>query len=156
MGVITKPVDVTDLIARPCDALRSDQALVLGFPTPPRQDPSQVLGSAQCVWTTVPDTGATGDGPTFVLRVIAVSQPYLRPLEGPGVPPLTVISGYPAVVRPATPLVPFCDIEVKTAPHQSLTVSYGSFVAAELLAPCDQASRVTAVILSNLPPVGAR
>jgi hypothetical protein len=148
-AVLPPTLDVSALQTQPCDALTVEQATSVGFPGAPRQYDDLILGSAVCVWSYAPITSPAHR----TLRVIAFAQPYLVPFGAPGVGPLTTLGGYSATVGPARPTD--CDVDVQTAAHHLVSVSYGAteFAATPAMA-CVVAALIAQVIVAGLPALG--
>lgn len=66
---------------------------------------------------------------------------------------LTQVGGYPAIVSKTKTRLPACDIDVKPAEHQSLTVSYDSTKLNNRPEQgCAEDKRVVQTVLTNLLP----
>jgi hypothetical protein len=66
---------------------------------------------------------------------------------------LTEIAGYPAIATRSNPELPHCDIDVKPAERQSVSVSYDSKVFKnDPQRACEVGKQVAAAVLMNLPP----
>jgi hypothetical protein len=66
---------------------------------------------------------------------------------------LTEISGYPAIVRRTNVDDPSCDIDIKPAEQQSISVGYrNNEFNNNPQQSCEMNKQVAAVVLMNLPP----
>lgn len=147
------PRDVAALARRPCELLTSQQAAGFGLDLPPKQLDG-VLGSLDCKWTST-----TQDRRIFRTVYISTFTNNLT-LEAvydrrQGLPffELTEIAGYPAIVTRPKAELPHCDIDVKPAERQSVSVSYDSDTFDNNpQQSCEVGKQVAAAVLMNLPP----
>ncbi len=150
---VKNPRDVAAVARRPCELLTSQQATEFGLDLPPKQLDG-VLGNLDCKWTST-----TRDRRIF--RTVYIST-YTNNLtleavydRRKGLPffELTDISGYPAIVTRPVADQPHCDIDVKSAERQSVTVSYDSDTFNnDPQQACVVGKQVAAAALMNLPP----
>ncbi|MBV9730688.1 MAG: DUF3558 domain-containing protein, partial [Pseudonocardiales bacterium] len=148
---VKNPRDVSALARRPCDLLTSQQAAGFGLDLPPRQKDG-VLGNVDCEWlSTTPERqtlrqviiSTFTNNPTLE---IAYDQDRGRPYFE-----LTVISGYPTLVSRPTADTPDCDIDVKPAERQSISISYHSYAFKNNpQQACVVGKQVAAAVLMNL------
>jgi hypothetical protein len=150
---VKNPRDVTALARRPCELLTPQQAKGFDLDLPPRQYDA-ALGDVGCEWTTTTRERET-------IRTVAISTFTNNPTlevaysKQQGLPffELTEIAGYPAIVARTNVDIPSCDIDVKAAERQSVTVIYDSkeFDNNPQQA-CEVGKQVAAAVLMNLPP----
>ncbi|MGH3900301.1 MAG: DUF3558 domain-containing protein [Pseudonocardiaceae bacterium] len=150
---VKNPRDVAVLARRPCELLTSEQATGFGLDLPPRQRDG-VLGNLDCEWLTTTreretvrqvDISIFTDNPTLE---VAYGQNRGRPFFE-----LTEISGYPALVSRTNVDLPICDIDVKTAERQSVSMTYESKeFRNNPQQACVVGKQVAAAVLMNLPP----
>jgi Protein of unknown function (DUF3558) len=150
---VKNPRDIAALARRPCELLTSQQAAGFGLDLPPKQYDAE-LGDVGCKWTST-----TRDQRTF--RTVYIStftnNPTLevvyRREHGRPFFELTEIAGYPAIVTRSNLDLPHCNIDVKLAERQSVSVSYDS---KELdnnpQHACVVGKQIAAAVLMNLPP----
>jgi hypothetical protein len=149
---VKNPRDVTAMARRPCELLTPQQATAFGLDLPPKQL-SGLLGTLRCKWTST-----TRDRRTF--RTVDISMFTNNPTlevgynQDRGRPSfeLTEIAGYPALVsRPLTD-DPSCDIDVKPAERQSVSVSYESMeLESSPEQSCVVGKQIAAAVVMNLP-----
>ena len=152
---VKSPRDVAALARRPCELLTSQQASGFELDLPPKQLDG-VLGNLNCEWTRTTRERE-------VLRQVIIStftnNPTLevvyRREHGRPFFELTEIAGYPAIVTRSNPNLPHCNIDVKTAEDQSVSLSYDSkeFKNNPQQA-CEVGKQVAAAVLMNLPLKG--
>ncbi|MGH4005748.1 MAG: DUF3558 domain-containing protein [Pseudonocardiaceae bacterium] len=150
---VKNPRDVTVLARRPCELLTTQQAAGFELDLPPKQL-NGVLGNLNCEWTSTTRERE-------VLRQVLISTftnnptlevVYGRERDRPFFE-LTEIAGYPAIVTRSNPDLPHCDIDVKPAERQSVSVSYDSKVFKNNpQQACVVGKQVAAAVLMNLPP----
>jgi hypothetical protein len=137
---VTNPRDVAAMARRPCELLSPQQAAGFGLDVPPKQQDG-LLGTLDCEWTTTTRERQ-------VYRTVGYNQDRGRPSFE-----LTEIAGYPALVSRPLANEPICDIDVKPAERQSVSVTYES---KEFKNNPEQAcvvgKQVVAAVLTNLPP----
>ncbi len=150
---VKNPRDVTALAARPCELLTQQQARGFGLDLPPKQYDA-ALGDLGCKWTST-----TRDRRIFqTVQIDAfIHNPTLEVAysKRQGLPffELTEVAGYPAIVSRPVAEVPHCDIDVRPAERQSVTVSYDSEkFNNNPQQSCDVGKQVAAAVLMNLPP----
>ena len=147
--------DVAAMARRPCELLTAEQAKGFGLDLPPDQLEG-LLGTLRCEWT-----ATTRDRET--IRTVDVSMftnnptleaVYSRRQSYPFFE-LTEVSGYPAIVTRTNADDPSCDIDIKSAERQSVSVGYRSkeFNNNPQQA-CEINKQVAAAVLMNLPAKG--
>lgn len=147
--------DVAAMARRPCELLTAEQATRFELDLPPDQLEG-LLGTLRCEWT-----ATTRDRET--IRTVDVSMftnnptleaVYSRRQSYPFFE-LTEVSGYPAILTRTNADDPSCDIDVKPAERQSVSVGYRSkeFNNNPQQA-CEINKQVAAAVLMNLPPKG--
>jgi hypothetical protein len=151
--LVKNPRDVAALARRPCELLTSQQAAGFGLDLPPKQYDA-ALGDVGCKWTST-----TRDRRIF--RTVYIStftnNPTLevvyRRERGRPFFELTEIAGYPAIVTRSNPDLPHCNVDVKPAELQSVSVSYDSDTFNnDPQQACVVGKQVAAAALMNLPP----
>ncbi len=146
---VEKPRNITAVADRPCELLNPQQAAGFGLDRPPRQIPGR-LGSMDCEWrSSKADVWVYIS--TFTNR-LTLEEVYTRRESLPYFE-LTRIGGYPAIVSRTDESLPVCDIDIKPAERQSITVSFDSTEFNK--APqqgCVVGRRIAEAVLSNLPP----
>jgi uncharacterized protein DUF3558 len=123
---VKNPRDVAALARRPCELLTSQQAAQFGLDLPPTQYDA-ALGDVGCKWISIARDRR-------IFRTVYIStftnNPTLEVVysreKGRPFFELTEITGYPATVTRSNPNLPHCNIDVKTAEGQSVSVSYDS------------------------------
>lgn len=138
---------------RPCELLTQQQATGFGLDVPPKQLDG-LLGTLRCKWTST-----TRDRQIFRTVDISMCTNNLT-LEAvydrrQGLPffELTEIAGYPVIVSRTNADQPICDIAVKSAERQSVSVSYDSDTFKNNpQQSCEVGKQVAAAVLMNLPP----
>lgn len=150
---VKNPRDVAAMARRPCELLTTQQARSFGLGLPPEQLDG-LFGTLDCKWTTT-----TRD--RRIVRTVDLSMFTNNPTlevgysKDRGLPyfELTEISGYPAIVTRTNANVPRCDIDMKPAERQSVTVIYDSGEFSDNpQQSCVVAKQVAAAVLMNLPP----
>jgi hypothetical protein len=149
---VKNPRDVTVMARRPCELLTPQQATGFGLDLPPKQLDG-LLGTLRCKWTSTSrdrrtlrtvDISMFTNNPTLE---VGYNQDRKRPSFE-----LTEIAGYPAIVSRPLANEPTCDIDVKPAERQSVSVSYES---GELKnnpeQSCVVGKQVAAAVLMNFP-----
>jgi hypothetical protein len=149
---VKNPRDVTDMARRPCEFLTPQQAGGFGLDLPPKQLEG-LLGTLRCKWTSTTrdrrtfrtvDISIFTNNPTLE---IAYGQNRSRPFFE-----LTEIAGYPAIVTRTNADLPICDIDVKPAELQSVSVTYESQeFNNDPQQACVVGKQVAAAALMNLP-----
>ncbi|HEY6422728.1 MAG TPA: DUF3558 domain-containing protein [Pseudonocardiaceae bacterium] len=150
---VKNPRDVTAMARRPCELLAPQQATGFGLDLPPEQQDG-LLGTLDCEWTTTTrdrrtvrmvDVTMFTNNPTLE---VAYSKDRGNPFFE-----LTEIAGYPAIVTRTNADIPVCDIDVKPAERQSVTVIYRSDAFNNNpQQACVVGKQVAAAVLMNLPP----
>ncbi|MGH3800120.1 MAG: DUF3558 domain-containing protein [Pseudonocardiaceae bacterium] len=149
---VKNPRDVAVLARQPCELLTTQQAAGFGLDFPPKQLDG-VLGNLNCEWTSTTRERE-------VLRQVIIStftnNPTLEVVydreHGRPFFELTEIGGYPAIVTRSNPELPHCDIDVKPAERQSVSVSYDSKIFNnDPQQACVVGKQVAAAVLMNLP-----
>lgn len=149
---VKNPRDVAALARRPCELLTSQQAAGFELDLPPKQYDAE-LGDVGCKWTST-----TRDRRTFRTAYISTftNNPtlevvYRREHDRPFFE-LTEIAGYPAIVTRSNPDLPHCNIDVKPAERQSVSVSYDSETFNnDPQQACVVGKQIAAAVLMNLP-----
>jgi uncharacterized protein DUF3558 len=150
--LVKKPRDVAAMARRPCELLTSQQAAGFRLDLPPKQYDA-ALGDVGCKWTST-----TRDRRIF--RTVYIStftnNPTLevvyRRKRGRPFFELTEIAGYPAIVTRSNPDLPHCNVDVKPAELQSVSVSYDSDTFNnDPQQACVVGKQVAAAALMNLP-----
>jgi hypothetical protein len=145
--------DVAAMARRPCELLTSQQAMGFRLDLPPQQL-SGLLGTLRCKWST-----ATRE--QEIVRTVDVSmftdnstlETIYSRRQGYPFFELTEISGYPAIVRRTNVDDPSCDIDIKPAEQQSISVGYrNNEFNNNPQQSCEMNKQVAAVVLMNLPP----
>lgn len=146
---VTEPRDVAVVAGWPCGLLSPEQAARFGLDRPPKLIQG-VLGNMECEWR-------SSRADVWVYISIFTDKPTLEEVyERREILPyfeLTEIRGYPAIVSRADATLPVCDIDIKTAERQSVTVSYDATrFNDQLQQGCVVGRQVAAAVLSNVPP----
>ncbi|MGH3824443.1 MAG: DUF3558 domain-containing protein [Pseudonocardiaceae bacterium] len=151
--VTKNPRDVAAMVRRPCELLTAQQAKGFDLDLPPDQMDG-LLGTLRCEWT-----ATTRDRQT--MRTVNVSMftdnltleaVYSRRQSYPFFE-LTEVSGYPAIVRRTNADDPSCDVTIKPAERQSVSVGYrNKEFKNNPQQSCEVAKQVAAAVLMNLPP----
>lgn len=152
---VKNPRDVAAMARRTCELLTPQQAKGFGLDLPPEQRDG-LFGTLDCEWM-----HRTRE--REILRTVNVSlftnNPTLEVAysQDRGLPffELTEIAGYPAIVTRTNADQAICDIEVKPAERQSVSVTY--YTKESKNNPqqsCEVGKQVAAAVLMNLPPKG--
>ncbi|MGH3938724.1 MAG: DUF3558 domain-containing protein [Pseudonocardiaceae bacterium] len=146
---VEKPRNIADIADRPCELLKPKQAAEFGLDLPPRQLAGK-LGNVECEWRSSGlDVWVYISTFTDKLTLEEVYDrrevlPYFE---------ITEIGGYPAIVSRTEATLPVCDIDIKPAERQSVTVTYDSTALHETPQQgCVVGKRVAETVLKNLPP----
>ena len=150
---VNNPRDVAAMARRPCELLTAQQARGFGLDVPPEQSDG-LFGTLDCKWTTTtPDrrivrrvyVSMFTNNPTLEVAYSKDrSLPYFE---------LTEIAGYPAIVTRTNADLPSCDIDIKVAQRQSVSVAYDSEeFTNNPQQSCVVAKQVAASVVMNLPP----
>ncbi len=149
---VKNPRDVAAMARRPCELLTQQQATAFGLDLPPKQRDG-LLGTLDCTWTSTTrerqiyrtvDLSMFIDNPTLE---VGYAQDRGRPSFE-----LTEIASYPALVSRPLADEPICDIDVKLAERQSISVTYESReLKNNPQQSCEVGKQVAAAVLMNLP-----
>lgn len=146
---VEKPRNIDAVADRPCELLNPQQAAGFGLDRPPRQLPGR-LGNVECEWRSSGTDVWVYISPftdKLTLEEVYDRREILSYFE------LTEIGGYPAIVSRTEATLPVCDIDIKPAEHQSVTVSYDSTAFNdEPQKGCVVGKQVAEAVLNNLPP----
>ncbi len=149
---VTNPRDVAAIAHRTCDLLTSQQAKNFGLDVPPIPSDGP-FGTLYCVWQNTTDglitkrlsLSVTTNNPTLE---VSLNQHRGRPDFK-----LAEIAGYPAFISRSNASLPSCDIDIKLADRQSVSIAY---VTREFTSnpqqSCVAAEQVAATIVLNVPP----
>lgn len=152
---VKNPRDVAAMARRTCELLTLQQAKAFSLDLPPA--PSDGLfGTVYCVWT------STTRDRSMVRRVaisVMTNNPTLEVAynQWQGRPSfeLTEIAGYPVLVSRSNADLPSCDIDIKPAERQSVSITYDSKeFNSNPQQSCEVGKQVAAAVLMNLPPKG--
>lgn len=145
---VERPRDITAVADQPCELLTGQQAARFGLDRPPRQIRGR-LGNMECEWrSSRADVWVYIS--TFTNR-LTLEQVYHRRESLPYFE-MTRIGGYPAIVSRTDETLPVCDIDIKPAERQSVTVSYDSTKFNQRPQEgCRVGRQVAQAVLSNLP-----
>ncbi len=156
MPPVKNPRDVAAMARRPCELLTSQQATGFGFDLPPEVSDG-LFGTLDCQWSKSSrsqelvrkvDLTMFTNNPTLEVA-------YSRDHRGLPFFELTEVAGYPAIVTRTNADIAVCDIDIKAAERQSVTVIYQSEEQALKNNPqqsCEVGKRIAAAVLMNLPP----
>ncbi|HEY3896695.1 MAG TPA: DUF3558 domain-containing protein [Pseudonocardiaceae bacterium] len=149
---VKNPRDVTAMARRPCELLTTQQATKFGLDTPPEQLDG-LFDTLRCKWTSTTrdrriirtvDISMFTNNPTLE---VAYDQDRRRPFFD-----LIEIAGYPVIVTRPKADLPVCDIVIKPAERQSVTVSYDSDIFKNNpQQSCEVGKQVAAAVIMNLP-----
>jgi hypothetical protein len=153
---VKNPRDVAAMARRPCELLTSQQATGFGFGLPP-QELDGLFGTLDCQWR---KTTRSQELVRSLIITMFTNNPnlevaYNRDHRGLPFFELTEIAGYPAIVSRTNADIAVCDIDIKTAERQSVTVTYQSEEQALKNNPqesCEVGKQIAAAVLMNLPP----
>jgi hypothetical protein len=145
--------DAAAMAHRPCELLTAQQAKGFGLDLPPDQLDG-LLGTLRCKWTATTrdretirtvDVSMFTDNPTLeAIYNRRQSYPFFE---------LTEVSGYPAIVTRTNADDPSCDITIKPAERQSVSVGYRSKeFSNNPQQACEINKQVAVAVLMNLPP----
>jgi hypothetical protein len=146
---VENPRDVRAVADRPCDLLSPQQAADFGLDRPPRELPG-VLGNVDCEWR-------SSRADVWIYISTFTDKPTLEEVYNRrGTFPyfeLTEVGGYPAIASRADANLPVCDIDIKPAEGQSVTVTYDSTAFNKIPDQgCVVGKQVARAVLKNLPP----
>lgn len=149
---VSNPRDVAAVAHRTCDLLTPAQAKGFGLDVPPA--PSEGLfGTVYCEWTTTTSE-------LYTVRRASISVFTNNPtLEAAyhndrGRPSfeLTDIAGYPALVSRLNADLPICDVDIKLAERQSVSINYESKeFDRNPQQSCEVAKQVATAVVMNVP-----
>lgn len=146
---VENPRNIAAIAERPCGLLKPKQAAEFGLDLPPRQLAGK-LGNVECEWRSSGlDVWVYISTFTDKLTLEEVYDrrevlPYFE---------ITEIGGYPAIVSRTVATLPVCDIDIKPAERQSVTVTYDSTTLHKTPQQgCVVGKRVAEAVLENLPP----
>lgn len=149
---VKNPRDVAAMARRTCELLTPQQAKGFGLDLPPTQRHG-LFGSLDCEWTSTTrerQIVRTVDISLFTNN-LTLEAVYDR-RQGLPFFELTEIAGYPATVSRTNADQPICDIAVKPAEHQSVSVTYYSKdFNNDPQQACAVGKQVAAAALMNLP-----
>jgi hypothetical protein len=149
---VKNPRDVAAIAHRTCELLTSQEAKGFGLDLPP--SPSEGLfGTVYCAWTsTTPEL--------YTVRRVSISvftnNPTLEAAynQDRGLPSfeLTDIADYPALVSRSSADLPICDVDIKLAERQSVSINYESKeLNQNPQQSCQVAKQVAAAVVLNVP-----
>lgn len=146
---VEKPRNILAVAGRTCELLNPQQAAEFGLDRPPRQIQGK-LGNVECEWrSSKADVWVYIS--TFTDR-LTLEEVYDR-RKSLSYFELTRIGGYPAIVSRTDASLPVCDIDIKPAERQSVTVSYDATrFNKQPQQGCVVGRRVAEAVLANLPP----
>lgn len=149
---VKKPRDVAAMVRRPCDLLTPQQATGFELDLPPKQLDG-LLGTLRCKWTSMTrnrQTVRTVDVSMFTNN-LTLEAVYNRQQSFPFFE-LTEIAGYPAIVTRTNSDIPSCNIDIKPAEQQSVSVSYeAEEFSKNPQQSCEVAKQVAAAVVTNVP-----
>ncbi len=153
---VKNPRDVAAMARRPCELLTSQQATGFGFDLPPEKSDG-LFGTLDCQWskTTRSQQLVRKVDLTMFTNNPTLEVAYSRDHRGLPFFELTEVAGYPAIVTRTNADIARCDIDIKAAERQSVTVIYQSEEQALKSNPqqsCEVGKRIAAAVLMNLPP----
>jgi hypothetical protein len=149
---VNNPRDVAAVAHRTCDLLTSEEAKKFGLDLPPT--PSEGLfGTVYCTWAkTTPEL--------YTVRRVSITVFTNNPTleaeynQDRGRPSfeLTDILGYPALVSRPDAGSPSCDVDIKLANRQSVSINYDSKeFSNNPQQSCEVAKQVAAAVVMNVP-----
>ncbi len=153
---VKSPRNVAAMARRPCELLTAQQATGFGFDLPPVESDG-LFGTLDCQWRKTSreqelvrkvDLSMFTNNPTLEVG-------YSKDHQGLPFFELTEIAGYPAIVSRTNADIAVCDIDIKAAERQSVTVTYHSEEQALRNNPqqsCEVGKQIAAAVLMNLPP----
>jgi Protein of unknown function (DUF3558) len=150
---VKNPLNVAAVAGRPCELLNARQAAGFDLGLPPKQHDA-APGDLGCEWTS---TSHEQDKLTQVIISTFTNNSTLEAVydreHGRPFFELTEIVGYPTIVTRSNPDQPHCDIAVKPAEFQSVSVSYDSklFKNNPQMA-CVVGKQIAVAVLMNMPP----
>jgi hypothetical protein len=153
---VNHPRDVAAMARRPCQLLTAQQATGFGFDLPPEESDG-LFGTLDCQWrkTSREQELVRKVDLTMFTNNPTLEVAYSRDHRGLPFFELTQIAGYPAIITRTNADIAVCDIDVKAAERQSVTVIYQSEEQALKNNPqqsCEVGKQIAAAVLMNLPP----
>jgi hypothetical protein len=153
---VNHPRDVAAMARRPCQLLTAQQATGFGFDLPPEESDG-LFGTLDCQWrkTSREQELVRKVDLTMFTNNPTLEVAYSRDHRGLPFFELTQIAGYPAIITRTNADIAVCDIDVKAAERQSVTVIYQSEEQALKNNPqqsCEVGKQIAAAVLTNLPP----
>ncbi|MGH3916119.1 MAG: DUF3558 domain-containing protein, partial [Pseudonocardiaceae bacterium] len=138
---------------RTCELLTPQQAQGFGLDLPPEQRDA-LFGTVDCEWATTTRDGRIvrrvfisvfTNNPTLI--VVYNRRDSFVSFE------LTTVGGYPATVARTNADLPICDIDIKPAERQSVSLTYRSDEFRDNpQQACEVGKQMVEAILTNLPP----
>ncbi len=147
------PRDVNAVAQRPCELLTTQQARSFGLGLPPEQRDG-LFGTQRCGWTSTNREReiARTVGISMFTNNLTLEAVYDRRQRLPFFE-LTNIDGYPATVSRTNASEAICNIDVKPAEHQSVSITYyAREFDSNPQQSCEPAKQIAAAVLMNLPP----
>ncbi|MGH3931883.1 MAG: DUF3558 domain-containing protein [Pseudonocardiaceae bacterium] len=146
---VENPRKIDAIADRPCELLKPKQAAEFGLDLPPRQLAGR-LGNVECEWRSSGLDVWVYISPftdKLTLEEVYDRREVLLYFE------VTEIGGYPAIVSRPEATLPVCDIDIKPAERQSVTVTYDSTALHKTpQQACVVGKQVAEAVLKNLPP----
>ncbi|MGQ0778997.1 MAG: DUF3558 domain-containing protein [Pseudonocardiales bacterium] len=149
---VENPRDVAAMSLRTCELLTPQQAEGFGLDLPPVQLDG-LFGTVDCEWNTRIRDGR-------VVRRVSISvftnNPTLDVIYNRRTSfasfDLTAVGGYPAIVARPVADLPICNIDVKPAERQSVSLTYDSDELGDNpQQACEVGKQVAEAVLTNLP-----
>jgi hypothetical protein len=153
---VKNPRDVAAMARRPCELLTAQQATGFGFDLPP-QESDGLFGTLDCQWrkTTSSRELVRKVDLTMFTNNPTLEVVYSRDHRNLPFFELTEVAGFPAIVTRTNADIARCDIDIKVAERQSVTVIYQSEEQALKNNPqqsCEVGKQIAAAVVMNLPP----
>lgn len=149
---VKNPRDVTAMVRRTCELLTPAQAKSFGLDIPPEQREG-LFGTLNCEWmhtTRERETIRTVDISLFANNPtleVSYSKNRDRPFFE-----LAEIASYPAIVSRTNADLAICDVDIKTAERQSVSITYHMKDRSSPQQSCVVAKQVAAAVVANVPP----
>lgn len=153
ISLVENPRDVAAMSRRTCELLTPQQAEDFGLDLPPVQLDG-LFGTVDCEWKTRNRDGRVvrrvsisvfTDNPT--LDVVYNRRASFASFE------LTKVGGYPAILARPVADLPICNVDLKPAERQSVSLTYDSDELGDNpQQACVVGKQVAEVLLTNLPP----
>jgi hypothetical protein len=150
---VKNPRDVAAIAHRTCDLLTPQQAKNFGLDVPPAPSDGP-FGTQYCVWQNITSDGlmtkrlsisVTTNNPTLE---VSYNQYRSRPDFN-----LSEIAGYPALISRSNANLPSCDIDIKLADRQSVSIAYiARDFSSNPAQSCVAAKQIMAAVVMNVPP----